>query len=212
MRNRAAAGATKKRAAAHNPPAKVSKRAKADGVKKQAKKPASTSKLNRAATEKLQLFSVGAGSAGELGLGPYTLEVTHPVLNDGLSPESVGVVDLSVAAMHVVALSYDNKMFTWGGNDDGALGRDTAWDLKMQSIDDPDANLEDAELNPRESIPTAISADKFPSGTNFVQVSAGDSATFALTEDGLVYGWGTFRVTISSILGLLLEDIIDANS
>jgi regulator of chromosome condensation len=32
-------------------------------------------------------------------------------------------------------------------------------------------------------------------GTVFAQLAAGDNSTFALTEDGLVYGWGTFRVS-----------------
>jgi len=30
-----------------------------------------------------------------------------------------------------------------------------------------------------------------------VDVAAGDSCSFALTTEGAVYGWGTFRVSIS---------------
>jgi regulator of chromosome condensation len=37
----------------------------------------------------------------------------------------------------------------------------------------------------------------FPEGTVFTQLAAGDSMTFALTDEGLVYGWGTFRVWLS---------------
>jgi len=57
----------------------------------------------------------------------------------------------------------------------------------------------DSDLNPRESNPTAIPADKFPAGTKFVQMAAGDSTTFVLTDEGLVYGWGTFRVSLTFI-------------
>ena len=46
-----------------------------------------------------------------------------------------------------------------------------------------------------ESTPTAISEEYFPQNTVFTQVAAGDSASFAVTDDGRVYGWGTFRVS-----------------
>jgi regulator of chromosome condensation len=35
----------------------------------------------------------------------------------------------------------------------------------------------------------------FPEGTMFTGLVASDSATFVITEEGLVYGWGTFRVS-----------------
>ena len=60
--------------------------------------------------------------------------------------------------------------------------------------DDPDA---DTGMNPHEATPAAIPQDAFPEGTTFVKVAAGDSASFALTDDGQVYGWGTFRVSVS---------------
>jgi alpha-tubulin suppressor-like RCC1 family protein len=50
-------------------------------------------------------------------------------------------------------------------------------------------------LNPHESTPMTISGDSFPQDIKFVQVAAGDSCSFALTERGLVYGWGSFRVS-----------------
>lgn len=50
-------------------------------------------------------------------------------------------------------------------------------------------------MNPYESTPTAIPAESFGKGTRIVQVTAGDSASFALTQKGFVYGWGTFVVS-----------------
>ncbi|KAI1931733.1 hypothetical protein LOZ65_001172 [Ophidiomyces ophidiicola] len=82
--------------------------------------------------------------------------------------------------MNAAAITHDNRIFTWGGNDDFAIGRDTT-------------DSEDPELNPLEATPTAIPSRFFSSDVRSVQVVAGDSATFALTTDGLVYGWGTFR-------------------
>jgi regulator of chromosome condensation len=106
--------------------------------------------------------------------------------------------------MHAVALTHDNKILTWGVNDQGALGRDTAWDGGLRDLDDDgsdsDDDDEDTGINPHESTPTAVSDEHFAEGTKFVQVTASDSATFALTEDGRVYGWGTFRSS-DGILG-----------
>lgn len=103
--------------------------------------------------------------------------------------------------MHVLALTHDNKILSWGVNDQGAVGRDTNWDGGLIDMDDnksesSDDSDDDTGMNPKESTPTAIPSDKFPEGTVFVQVAAGDSCSFALTDDGNVWGWGTFRVRL----------------
>ena len=155
--------------------------------------------INEAPKTKLNVFVCGEGSSGELGLGTAknVIDVKRPRLNKLLSAEEVGVVQVAVGGMHCLALTHDNKIFSWGVNDQGALGRETEWDGGYKDIEndsDSDSDDEDSGLNPRESIPTAIPATAFPEGTVFVEVAAADSASFALTDDGLVYGWGTFRV------------------
>lgn len=67
-------------------------------------------------------------------------------------------------------------MYTFGCNDDGALGRET--------------NEEMSEYDP----------GKVELSDKIVQVSAGDSHTAALTEEGEVYIWGSFRVRANFIL------------
>ncbi len=62
-------------------------------------------------------------------------------------------------------------MWTFGCNDEGALGRPTS--------------EEGSEAEP----------GKVTLAERIVQVSAGDSHTGALTADGRVYLWGTFRVS-----------------
>ncbi len=61
-------------------------------------------------------------------------------------------------------------MFTFGCNDEGALGRNTS--------------KEGSEF----------SVGKVDLSEKIVQVSCGDSHTAALTGDGRAYIWGTFRV------------------
>jgi regulator of chromosome condensation len=97
--------------------------------------------------------------------------------------------------MHVVALTEDRKIVTWGVNDKGALGRDTNWEGKLRDIDAEESDNDDDDVNPLESTPTALPEDAFPEGTVLVQVAAGDSCSLALTDTGLVYGWGTFLVS-----------------
>lgn len=156
--------------------------------------------INKAPSQKLRVFVCGEGSQGELGLGSAkgTVDVKRPRLNALLAAEDVGVVQVAAGGMHCVALTHDGKVLTWGVNDQGALGRDTAWEGGLKDIDaKSDCSSDsgsDTGLNPHESTPTAIPSDAFPEGTVIVQVAAGDSSSFALTDDGLVYGWGTFRV------------------
>lgn len=157
--------------------------------------PAPKTIINKVPTERLSIYTFGEGSAGELGQGSKgkDMNIKRPRLIKNMAP----VIDISCGGMHTIALTADNKILTWGVNDQGALGRDTTWSggLRDMDADDSDSDEEpDADkLNPREATPTAVPAEAFPAGTTFVQVAAGDSSSFALTDDGLVFGWGTFR-------------------
>lgn len=64
------------------------------------------------------------------------------------------------------------QVYSFGCNDEGALGRDTS--------------VEGSEMVP----------GKVELQEKVVQVSAGDSHTAALTEDGRVFLWGSFRVRL----------------
>lgn len=158
--------------------------------------------INHAPTTRLNVYVCGEGSSGELGLGSAknAVDVKRPRLNANLPADRVGAVQVAVGGMHCVALTYDNRILTWGVNDQGALGRDTTWDGGYKDIDEANNGSDsesddDIALNPYESTPTAIPSEAFPKDTVFVQVAAGDSSSFALTDDGQVYGWGTFRVS-----------------
>lgn len=158
------------------------------------KKSRKTTALNKAPTQRLNVYVFGANENGELGLGPFAAEeVVRPRLNPHLSSDSVGVVQLAVGGMHCAALTHDNKILTWGVNDLGALGRDTTWDGGMVDLSDAEDDV-DPERNPKESTPGEVEMDNVPDGTIFVQLTAGDNCTFALTSEGTVYGWGTLRV------------------
>ena len=156
--------------------------------------------INQRPSQRLDVYVFGEGSSSELGLGTAktAIDVKRPRLNPLLSAKQVGVVHVACGGMHVAALTHDNKILTWGVNDQGALGRDTTWEGGMKDMDDndsDDSDKSDSGLNPAESNPTAVPASSFPENTQFVKLAAGDSHTLALTDDGHVYGWGTFRVS-----------------
>jgi regulator of chromosome condensation len=154
--------------------------------------------LTTTPTQRLDIYAFGGNSAAELGLGPdhRSGTVRKPVLNEYLKAATVGVVQVAAGGIHCVALTFDSKILTWGGNDHSALGRDTNWDggLVDMDADDSDSDDSDGQLNPKEATPTEIDTTEIPEGTIFTQVAAGDNASFAVTDIGLVYGWGTFRV------------------
>ncbi|KAI1294051.1 regulator of chromosome condensation 1/beta-lactamase-inhibitor protein II [Xylaria venustula] len=152
--------------------------------------------LNKVPEEILTILVFGGGENGELGLGPKRNEALRPVLNpflDPSSPTAYHIVDFACGGMHTVALSAGNQIITWGVNDNKALGRNTDWDGGLRDVDADSDDEDDENLNPLESTPTEIPAEHFTPGTRFAQVAAGDSCSFALTDTGLVYGWGTFR-------------------
>ncbi|PWY84506.1 RCC1/BLIP-II protein [Aspergillus sclerotioniger CBS 115572] len=162
--------------------------------------------INLPPTQKLDVYVFGTNCYGELGLGDATKksEIPGPVLNPKLSAETVGVVQLAIGGVHSAALTHDNKILTWGVNDEGTLGRDTKEERKAENADaakgegkegesDSDSDDDEVDLNMKEATPTAVDPALFPEGTVFTQVIATDSATFALTQEGRVYGWGTFR-------------------
>ncbi|KAM8869371.1 regulator of chromosome condensation isoform 2-T4 [Spinachia spinachia] len=121
-----------------------------------------------------QVLVLGQGDVGQLGLGETTIERKKPALVS-LPEKTVQVV---AGGMHTVCVSETGHVYTFGCNDEGALGRDTT--------------EEGSEM-----VPGKVTLEE-----KVVQVSAGDSHTAALTEDGTVYIWGSFRDN-SGVIGLL---------
>lgn len=98
-------------------------------VTKASKAPKPKKIINHAPAQRLDVLACGEGSSGELGLGntKTAINVKHPRLNHNLSASKVSVVHVAVGGMHAAALTHDGLIYTWGLNDNGALGRDTTW-------------------------------------------------------------------------------------
>ncbi|KAI9895061.1 MAG: hypothetical protein M1814_000286 [Vezdaea aestivalis] len=156
--------------------------------------------LNKVSADRMAIYVFGESTSGENGLGTArkATDVKRPRLNANLLAQTVGVTQIAVGGMHSVALTYDNRILTWGVNDQGALGRDTTWegglrDMADDGDSDSDSGGSDSGMNPHEATPTAIPSEFFAGSPVFAAVAASDSMSLALTQDGKVYGWGTFR-------------------
>ncbi|KAI9020374.1 regulator of chromosome condensation 1/beta-lactamase-inhibitor protein II [Hyaloraphidium curvatum] len=133
-----------------------------------------------------EVYVMGSGETGQLGLGPDTLEKERPGRLNELRGK--GIVDVVAGGMSSFAVSRPDDqgkqhIYSWGCNDQGALGRDTSANSDLETMCNFEVQgLEDAGL--------------------VVQIVAGDSVTLALTEKGHLYGTGTFR-DAAGIFGFL---------
>ncbi len=114
---------------------------------------------------------MGSGEAEQLGHGgdatlceEYTL--TRPRLLKALA--RIPLVRLAVGGMHTLGLEAGGRVWSWGCNDDSALGRGGA-----------------------ENRPGLVRGGL--EGIAVVALSAGDSHSCALDVHGRVYSWGTYK-------------------
>uniref|UniRef100_A0A182P7D4 RCC1-like domain-containing protein n=1 Tax=Anopheles epiroticus TaxID=199890 RepID=A0A182P7D4_9DIPT len=122
------------------------------------------------------VLACGQGEMGQLGMGEDVMEKTRPAIVEGLSD----VVQISAGGMHNLCLTRHGTVYSFGCNDEGALGRDTS--------------EEGSEFVPK----------KIDLPGQCVKVSAGDSHSACLLDDGRVYAWGSFRDSHGN-MGLTLE-------
>lgn len=160
-----------------------------------------------AKTAPLDVFVWGTGSMCELGLGPSAKnkEVKRPRLNPYLADKNI--VDFAVGGMHTLALDSTGRVWSWGGNDSGVLGRDTSKvKEQLKDIDQQaDSDDEDGDLNEAESTPGLV--EGLPQGASgVVQLCATDNLSAVLYDNGDVWAWGCFRNN-EGLLGFMKEDI-----
>jgi len=108
------------------------------------------------------VLSVGENVSNQLGLGEDITDRKKPQVVKLLP---TNIVQAVAGGMHSACLTADGIVYTFGCNDEFALGRENS-----------DSDVGKVELSEK-----------------IIQISAGDSHTAALGQSGLVYVWGTFR-------------------
>jgi len=113
-----------------------------------------------------KLFSWGEDKQGCLGLGTDCI-TSHSPKQINLGTEGVDpVLDIQYGKHHVLALTQNGKVYSWGDNQSGQLGLgDTQTRYEPQPIED---------LKPY----------------TVMQILAVDGMSYALTSHGQVYAWG----------------------
>lgn len=125
-----------------------------------------------------------------MGLGSEITEKRVPFLHEKLT--KLRVVDFDCGANHCIALTAGGEVLTWGLGTDkyGFLGREKM-DKEETKIKE---KLDEAHENVK-TVPQVVNWKAVVPG-NITQVVATNDASFALTENGNVYGWGTFKVSL----------------
>ncbi|KAJ6628900.1 regulator of chromosome condensation 1/beta-lactamase-inhibitor protein II [Mycena sp. CBHHK59/15] len=136
----------------------------------------------------LQVFAWGAGNFGQFGMGPEVLgELDKPkkhlwveeqIEAGTFGDDNAGIETLAAGGMHSIFIDEKGTVWTCGVNDDAALGRVT------EGVPDPDGTLTNLP-HPLES----LVAEKFRA----VQVATGDSICAAVSNEGELRVWGSFR-------------------
>ncbi|EEY53266.1 regulator of chromosome condensation (RCC1)-like protein [Phytophthora infestans T30-4] len=117
-----------------------------------------------------QMLTFGSGDCGQLGHGvekDKDLMVEFPLVVRPLV--KLEIVRVACGGLHSAAITSAGEVFTWGCDDDGALGR----------VGD-------------ENIPTKVTGFG-PQQATAVQVVGGDCHTAVVTLAGKVYTWGCYR-------------------
>ncbi|KAG2233476.1 hypothetical protein INT48_003182, partial [Thamnidium elegans] len=111
------------------------------------------------------VFVFGTGDTGQLGLGEDMLERKRPMPLKVLDDQNI--IDVVSGGMHSIAITKEGKLWSWGCNDQRALGRSGEEYLpgKVENMDN----------------------------IKIVKVACCDSVTMALSDEGQLYCWGTYR-------------------
>jgi regulator of chromosome condensation len=149
-------------------------------IKRCLSKEATSAKAQKVSAKSTNFVLVcGQNICGQLGLSTTIIERRKPqylkIVNEFNIDENIQ--SIYAGAMHSCALTVNGCVYTWGCNDDGALGRIT------NDIDD-------------EYIPGL-----FVLPEEIKTICAGDSFTVALAKSGRAFISGCFR-SIEGILGL----------
>ena len=127
-----------------------------------------------------ECFVFGTGDNGQLGMGEDVVELARPRLLDTIpGVNAASVIKICCGGMHTLAVCQGGLMYSWGVNDEGALGRVT----RKGAADE-------------ESKPGLVTLPSNAGGV--VDVSTGDSHVAVVTSTGACAQWVSSAVSVPS--------------
>lgn len=104
--------------------------------------------------------------------------------------------------MHTIAVDGAGRLWSWGVNDEGALGRLAKSNNEFRNV------MGMSQPNTSNAIPENLPGlVELPPGSRVASATTGDSHCMALLSTGEVWGWGAFRNS-SGVLGFSDENKI----
>lgn len=149
-----------------------------------------------------QLFVWGAGNFGQFGWGADQLgEFAIPKRNtyfekkmeEGVfGGEGAGLEAIAAGGLHTLFIDEKGTVWSCGVNDDAALGRVT------KDVPDPDNPGKFIHIDELTAVPYPLQS-LVDEGFRAVRIAAGDSISAAISDDGELRVWGSFRAAEGSL-------------
>lgn len=158
-----------------------------------------------AVSDEGEVFTWGWGGSfwsgnGGLGHGNSATQ-TRPALVEGLfeGTSAVKVASVSVGSAHMLALTRDGRVFSWGNGEYGRLGNGK----NEQLVPEPVTLLDDVASS---SSSSSSSGGKVKN-SRVVQISAGQAHSLAVLGDGRLYAWGKNEASQLGLGGAMVMDL-----
>jgi alpha-tubulin suppressor-like RCC1 family protein len=127
-------------------------------------------KFNLALVSNGTVLAWGSNSVGQLGDDTQTDRLVPTLVNMTGVLNNKTIIAIAAGDSHSIALSADNKLFSWGHNSVGQVGDGSTGGDRLS--------------------PVAISMSGVLTKKIIVAVAAGSFHTIVLSQDGLVFTWG----------------------
>eukprot|EP00826_Nyctotherus_ovalis_P022098 TRINITY_DN17236_c0_g2_i6.p1 TRINITY_DN17236_c0_g2~~TRINITY_DN17236_c0_g2_i6.p1 ORF type:complete len:679 (+),score=242.60 TRINITY_DN17236_c0_g2_i6:186-2222(+) len=136
-------------------------------------------------TDKGTLYTCGSNRHGILGIPELNLQASSKELRE-VKFEKSSITEISVGARHVLALTREGKVYSWGSNNCGQIGKPNEPKQKnLESLGDEQAAPMSEVKNKTVSVPAYIHFD-----LPISKILAVDNSSYALDEQGQIWSWG----------------------
>ena len=106
---------------------------------------------------------------------------------------------LASGGLHSLALTEGGRVFSWGCNDEGSLGWKISEEKEDGALPSDVGGFYPSQYGPNGTTKKMLDGDgrivpfKRREEANITQIAAGDTQSLALSTDGDVYMWGTYK-------------------